>query len=152
MMLYKINTGFEVLANGAIAASIAQILKFIGFYARHKKINFKTFVTAGGMPSSHSAGVIGIATTVGLIKGFNSVEFAITFGYSLVVMYDAAGVRRSAGNIAASLNKMTEDFYAHRPSAAGEKLKELLGHTPFEVFVGAILGAAVSFFIHTVIL
>lgn len=150
--MYQINTGFEVLANGIVAAFIAQVLKFVGFFIIHKKINFKTFITTGGMPSSHSAGVIGIATTVGLIKGFNSVEFAITFGYSLVVMYDAAGVRRSAGKIAASLNRMMEEFYSHRPSAAGEKLKELLGHTPFEVFVGAILGAAVALFIHTVVL
>lgn len=150
--MYQINTGFEVLANGLIAAVIAQILKFLGFLITHKKINFKTFITTGGMPSSHSAGVIGIATTVGLIRGFNSVEFAITLGYSMVVMYDAAGVRRSAGKIAASLNRVMEEFYLHRPSAAGEKLKELLGHTPFEVFVGAILGAAVAFFIHTIIL
>lgn len=150
--MYQLNTGFEVLANGLIAAFIAQVLKFVGFYITHHKINFKTFITTGGMPSSHSAGVIGIATTVGLIRGFNSVEFAITLGYCMVVMYDAAGVRRSAGKIAASLNRVMEEFYAHRPSAAGEKLKELLGHTPFEVFVGAILGAAVALFIHTVVL
>lgn len=150
--MYQINTGFEVLANGLIAAFIAQLLKFFGHYIIHKKFSFKTFITTGGMPSSHSAGVIGIATTVGLIKGFNSVEFAITLGYCMVVMYDAAGVRRSAGKIAASLNRVMEEFYSHRPSVAGEKLKELLGHTPFEVFVGAILGAAVAFFIHTVIL
>ncbi len=150
--MYQINTGIEVLGNGIIAAAIAQILKFIGFIITHQKINFKTFITTGGMPSSHSAGVIGLATTVGLIRGFNSVEFAITLGYSLVVMYDAAGVRRSAGKIAATLNRVMEEFYSHRPSAASEKLKELLGHTPFEVFVGAILGAAVALFIHTIIL
>ena len=150
--MYQINTGFEVLANGFLAAFIAQILKFIGFILTHQKINFKTFATTGGMPSAHSAAVISLATTVGLIDGFNSVIFAVALGYSFVVMYDAAGVRRSAGKIAASLNRVMEEFYAHRPSAAGEKLKELLGHTPFEVFVGAILGCAVAFFMHTVVL
>lgn len=150
--MYQINTGFEVLANALLAATIAQILKFIGFYLTHQKINFKTFTTTGGMPSAHSAAVISLATTVGLIEGFNSVVFAIALGYSCVVMYDAAGVRRSAGKIAASLNRVMEEFYAHRPSAAGDKLKELLGHTPFEVFVGAILGVAVAFFMHTVVL
>lgn len=92
--MYQINTGFEVLANGLLAAIIAQILKFIGFILTHQKINFKTFATTGGMPSAHSAAVISLATTVGLIEGFNSVVFAIALGYSCVVMYDAAGVRR----------------------------------------------------------
>lgn len=151
-MFYGLNTGSEVLLNGIIAAILAQIIKFVVYLIQHRKVNFKIFTTTGGMPSSHSAGVIGIATTVGLIKGFNSVEFAITLGYSLVVMYDAAGVRRAAGKIAASLNRVMEDFYAHRPSAAGEKLKELLGHTPFEVFVGAIWGALVAYVIHMYIL
>ena len=100
--MYEINTGSEVLINGIIAACVAQILKVIFFYIKNRKINFKIFTTTGGMPSSHSAGVIGIATTVGLVDGFNSVTFAIAFGYSMVVMYDAAGVRRSAGKIAAS--------------------------------------------------
>ena len=150
--MYEINTGSEVLINGIIAACVAQILKVIFFYIKNRKINFKIFTTTGGMPSSHSAGVIGIATTVCLVDGFNSVTFAIAFGYSMVVMYDAAGVRRSAGKIAASLNRVMEDFYAHRPSAAGEKLKELLGHTPFEVFVGAILGAAIACFLHFYVL
>ena len=150
--MYEINTGTEVLINGIIAACIAQALKVMFFFIKNKKINFKIFTTTGGMPSSHSAGVIGIATSVGLIDGFNSVTFAIAFGYSLVVMYDAAGVRRSAGKIAASLNRVMEDFYAHRPSAAGEKLKELLGHTPFEVFVGAILGAVIAFLLHFYVL
>lgn len=150
--MYEAGTAIEVLGNGFISAFIAQVLKFIYYVIVHKKINFKIFATTGGMPSSHSAGVIALSMTVGYIEGFNSIPFAIALGYAFVVMYDAAGIRRSAGKIAATMNRVREEFYAHRPSAAGEKLKELLGHTPFEVFMGAILGIVVSYIIHFVIL
>ena len=90
--------------------------------------------------------------TVGYNEGLNSIPFAIALGYAFVVMYDAAGIRRSAGKIAATMNRVMEEFYAHRPTAAGDKLKELLGHTPFEVFMGAILGIVVSYVIHFLIL
>lgn len=150
--MYQIGTAVEVLGNAIIAAVIAQLLKFITYLFVHKKVNFKIFTTTGGMPSSHSAGVISLSMTVGYIEGFNSVMFALALGYAMVVMYDAAGIRRSAGKIAATMNRVMEEFYAHRPSAAGEKLKELLGHTPFEVFVGALLGVVVSYVIHFYIL
>lgn len=150
--MYQTGTAVEVLGNAIIAAIVAQVLKVIYFLIRHKKINFKIFTTTGGMPSSHSAGVIGLSMSVGYNLGMNSVEFALALGYALVVMYDAAGIRRSAGKIAATMNRVMEEFYAHRPSAAGEKLKELLGHTPFEVFVGAIVGVVVSYVIHFCIL
>ena len=102
------NNGYEVIFNGILSAVIAQVLKLIGDLIRYKKFNFKILTTTGGMPSSHSAGVIGMATTVGIIEGYSSITFAITLGYSLVVMYDAAGVRRSAGKIAAVLNRIKE--------------------------------------------
>lgn len=149
-MIY--NTGLEVLFNGILAAAIAQILKLIGYLIKYRKFNFKILTTTGGMPSSHSAGVIGMATTAGIIDGFTSVTFAIAMGYSLVVMYDAAGVRRAAGKIAAVLNRIKEDIYAHKPELIGDKLKELLGHTPFEVFVGAILGAVIAYINHYILL
>ena len=151
-MLYETGTTVEVLGNGCISALIAQILKFLYFLIVHKKVNFKIFTTTGGMPSSHSAGVIALSMTVGYNEGLNSIIFAVALGYAFVVMYDAAGIRRSAGKIAATMNRVMEEFYAHRPSAAGEKLKELLGHTPFEVFMGAILGIVVSYIIHFYIL
>ena len=100
------------------------------------------------MPSSHSATVIALSMTVGYNLGMNSIPFAIALGYAFVVMYDAAGIRRAAGKIAATMNRVVEEFYAHRPSVAGEKLKELLGHTPLEVFVGAIVGIIVSYVMH----
>ena len=150
--MYETGTAIEVLGNAFIAAIIAQILKFIYFLIIHKKVNFKIFTTTGGMPSSHSAGVIALSMTVGYNEGLNSIIFAVALGYAFVVMYDAAGIRRSAGKIAATMNRVMEEFYAHRPSAAGEKLKELLGHTPLEVFMGALLGIFVSYVIHFLIL
>ncbi len=146
-----VNTGIEVLCIGVIAAFFAQMIKFTLYLVTHKEINFKILTTTGGMPSAHSAGVVGLATTVGLIEPdhFLSIEFAIAFGLALVVMYDAAGVRRAAGKMAATLNRIKDEFYAHNTLAAGEKLKELLGHTPIEVFMGAILGIASAYMLHT---
>ena len=150
--MYQIGTAVEVIGNALIAAAIAQILKVLYFLIIHKKINFKIFTTTGGMPSSHSAGVIALSMTVGYNEGMNSIPFAIALGYAFVVMYDAAGIRRSAGKIAATMNRVMEEFYAHRPSAAGEKLKELLGYTPLEVFMGAVVGIVISYIIHFCIL
>ena len=147
-----INTGYEVIIAGFAAAILAQLIKFVTFILVHKKINFKCLTTTGGMPSAHSGAVCGLATMVGILTGFDSVEFAIAFGFALIVMYDAAGVRRSAGKIAATLNKVTEEIYKHNTQAAGEKLKELLGHTPIEVFVGALLGIVVAYIIHIYLL
>lgn len=150
-MLHKaniLNTGYEALATGILAALIAQILKFILHLICEKKVNFKIFTTTGGMPSSHSAGVVGIATSVGLITGFSSVSFAIAMGYALVVMYDAAGLRRAAGKMAVCLNKIMDDFYKHDVQSVHGKLKELLGHTPVEVIAGAILGVLYAYYMH----
>lgn len=150
--MYQVGTAVEVLGNAFFAAFIAQVLKVVYFLIVHRKINFKILTTTGGMPSSHSAGVLALSMTVGYVEGLNSVMFGLAMGYAFVVMYDAAGIRRSAGKIAATMNRVVEEFYAHRPSVAGEKLKELLGHTPLEVFVGAILGIVVSYVIHFYIL
>ena len=142
-----LNTSYEVIATGLEAAFIAQLLKFIGYTLKHKKVNFQVLATTGGMPSSHTAGVIALSTTVGFICGFDQIEFAIALGYSLVVMYDAAGLRRATGKIAACLNKIRDDFYA-QGQMSNERLKELLGHTPFEVFVGALLGILIAYINH----
>ena len=143
-----LNTGYEALAAGLLAATSAQIIKFFIFTFKTKKINFKIFTTTGGMPSSHSAGVMGLSTSVGLIEGWNSIIFAVAIGYALITMYDAAGVRRAAGKTAACLNRMMEDFYKHDVQAIGGKLKELLGHTPLEVIAGAIFGILFACALH----
>lgn len=143
-----LNTGYEALFAGLSGAFIAQVLKFVLHLIIKKKVDFKLFTTTGGMPSSHSAGVVGIATSVGIISGFSSIDFAITAGYALVVMYDAAGLRRASGKMAACLNRIMDDFYKHDVQSVGGKLKELLGHTPVEVFAGAALGVFYSYLVH----
>ena len=142
-----VNTGYEALFVALTVPLIAQTIKFSLHLIFDKKIDFRLFTTTGGMPSAHTAGVISLSTTVGFICGFESVEFAIAIGYSLVVMYDAAGLRRATGRIAASLNKIRDDFY-NQGQVPAERLKELLGHTPFEVFVGALLGIYIAFVNH----
>ncbi len=143
-----LNTGYEVMLSGILAALIAQIIKFCLHLIFQRKIDFKIFTTTGGMPSSHSAGVVGLTTAVGLISGFNSIIFAVSAGYALVVMYDAAGLRRASGKMASCLNKIMDDFYKHDVQSAGGKLKELLGHTPVEVFAGALLGFVYACYMH----
>ena len=108
-----------------------------------KKFNFKRIMGAGGMPSSHSAISMCIATMIGKSEGFDSSIFALALIFSLVVMYDAAGVRRAAGKQAKLLNKIIETPGLSNVQVQ-EKLVEVLGHTPIQVFVGAILGIAVG--------
>jgi acid phosphatase family membrane protein YuiD len=105
----------------------------------------------GGMPSSHSCSTAGMAMTVGLIEGFNSVSFAIAFCLAVIVMYDAAGVRRSVGLQAKVLNSMMEELFSEHPHFSTEKVKEFLGHTPLEVFVGAAMGIAIAWFFNQII-
>ena len=146
------NNGYEVILCGVASAFFAQVIKFILFTIKTRRINFKIFSTTGGMPSSHSAGVMGLSTMVGILQGFDSYLFAVSLGFSIIIMYDAAGLRRAAGKTAACLNKMMDDFYHHDMQAAGGKLKELLGHTPLEVFVGAIFGICFAYLFHWFVL
>ena len=149
---HLVNTGMEALVAGCLAAIAAQILKFIFYTILKRKIDFRVFTTTGGMPSSHSAGVVAMSTVIGIQSGFMSQMFAVAMGFSFVVMYDAAGIRRASGKMAVCLNKIMDDFYKHDINAAGTKLKELLGHTPIEVFCGAILGVLFAFYFHYIVL
>ena len=114
-----------------------QILKFIFDLITEKKINLKRLYGSGGMPSSHSATVMSVTTMAGLIEGFGSLAFAACFAFSIIVMYDAAGVRRAAGKQARVLNQIIANY---KEINIQEKLVELLGHTPIEVLVGAVFG------------
>ena len=143
-----LNTGYEVIFTAFTAIITAQIIKSIVFLIIKRKLDVRLFTTTGGMPSSHSAGVMGLSTAVGLISGFDSIAFAIAIGYACIVMYDAAGVRRAAGKQAACLNRIIMDVYKQDLAEAGGKLKELLGHTPMQVFVGAAYGVIYAFIIH----
>ncbi len=142
------NNGYEALSCGILAAFTGQIIKFILFTVQTRKINFKIFTTTGGMPSTHSAAVIALSTIVGILEGFDSIVFAMSLGFSLIIMYDAAGLRRAAGKTAACLNKVMEEMYNHDLEAVGGKLKELLGHTPLEVWVGAAYGLVFAYCYH----
>ncbi|SHJ65322.1 divergent PAP2 family protein [Tepidibacter formicigenes] len=142
---------FEGLLNNDVfmacftAWFIAQLLKVILTFVFEKKIDVSRFVGSGGMPSSHSSFVMSLATGVGIKRGYNSVEFALGLVFALIVMYDAAGVRRAVGKQAKILNKMIEDIHAHKKDVFNEKrLKELVGHTPVEVISGAILGIIIA--------
>ena len=108
-----INTGYEVLIISLTAPILAQIIKFFLHLIMDKKVDLRLFTTTGGMPSAHSACVVSLSTMVGMLRGFDSVEFAIAMGQALVVMYDAAGLRRAAGKQAACLNRILDDFYKH---------------------------------------
>lgn len=124
----------------ALSAGFAvQIAKFIAYAVRHRQVNFTRLVGTGGMPSAHSASVAALTTSVAFLEGTQSTLFGVTLFISLVIMYDAAGLRRAAGMQARVLNRIVHDHYAHR-GMLHERLSELLGHTPFEVFIGAALG------------
>lgn len=142
------NTGYEVIFVAFSGIVVAQIIKFFFHLIVKRQIDLRLFTTTGGMPSSHAAGVMGLSTAVGLIKGFDSIVFAIALGYAFIVMYDAAGVRRAAGKQAACLNRIIMDIYKQDLQEAGGKLKELLGHTPLQVFIGALFGVFYAFYIH----
>jgi len=116
-----------------------QFYKGISQYFATGAWNLRRFVETGGMPSSHSAAVAALTTAVGLQEGFTTTIFGVTLYFSLIVMYDAAGLRRAAGRQATVLNRLIERHFQH-PEGDTQKLMELLGHTPFEVFIGASLG------------
>lgn len=120
-----------------------QIMKFITDWIVNKKPNFKRLVGAGGMPSSHSAVVATLTTLIGREYGVESGIFAMSCVFSAIVMYDAAGVRRAAGKQATLLNKLVENA-TNSGIVVSEKLVEVLGHTPLQVLVGAIIGVLVG--------
>ncbi len=124
---------------------VAQTIKVAIGVIREKRFNFKWFVGSGGMPSSHASTVSALATTVGLTYGFTSSFFAIVFFLAFIIMFDAQGVRRQSGQQAEALNKIIEDIYLNR-GIQQNRLMELLGHTPIQVFAGAALGILVAFF------
>lgn len=122
---------------------IAQTIKVTIGVIRQKRFDFRWFVGTGGMPSSHAAGAACLATAIGLEYGFNSVHFALAAAFAIVVMFDAQGVRRATGRQARILNKITEDIYWQGRIDEG-RLRELIGHTPFEVIVGFLLGVIIA--------
>lgn len=122
-----------------IVLIIAQALKIITHYAVTGKLNFGMFISGGGMPSSHSAFVSSLAIAVGFKEGFDSSLFAICIVFGTIVMFDAAGVRQAASRQARIINQMVAELFEGHPISQ-ETLKELLGHTPLQVAMGALFG------------
>ncbi|MGH7911956.1 MAG: divergent PAP2 family protein [Candidatus Dormibacteraceae bacterium] len=126
-----------------LAWFIAQINKLAYSSIRQRHLALRALADPGGMPSSHSALVMGLTAVIGRLQGVTSPLFAISLAFSFVVLYDAQGVRRAAGRQAEVLNRLIEDVFAAR-GVREERLRELLGHTPFQVIVGAALGVAIG--------
>jgi uncharacterized protein len=119
--------------------TIAQLVKVPVNYFIHRKIDLRLWVSAGGMPSSHSALVCALATGAALQDGLGSTTFAICVALAMIVMYDAAGVRQAASQQARILNQIIDEMFQGHP-ISDERLKELLGHTRFQVVIGAAMG------------
>ena len=122
---------------------LVQAYKGVGEFLRTKRWNLRRFVETGGMPSAHAASVAALSSEVAIREGVRSLLFGVTLFFSLIVMYDAAGLRRAAGRQAVVLNRLIDEHWQH-PEAGAQRLMELLGHTPLEVLVGALLGLAAS--------
>lgn len=143
-MIYLIEWGKNgIFWTSAAAWAIAQCIKVgLGVW-RDKRFNFKWLAGTGGMPSSHAAWVSSLSTSIGITYGFDSALFAITGVFTVIVLFDAQGMRRSSGRQAVILNKMLDDIY-WKKHFDGEQLKEFFGHTPIEVFAGVFLGIVIS--------
>jgi len=134
----------HILLVAVIASIVAQITKLAIELGKNRKINIRVLVETGGMPSAHSALVTALATGVGHKMGWNSPDFAIAAIFAIIVMYDAAGVRQAAGKQARILNQIIDELFREHPTFNEDRLKELLGHTPFQVIVGSILGVTIG--------
>lgn len=137
----------QVLVSAVIGWIVAQVLKAVIEIWYIKEFSIERIWGSGGMPSSHSSTVCALATSAAIKFGLSSFEFAVSFILASVVMYDAVGVRRETGKQAKLLNMiMEQDFWKYNDiEEFQEKLKELVGHTPIQVLMGAILGILVAF-------
>ncbi len=145
----QVNIFLDFLGNRVIIAAfaawaIAQALKVILTLIVSKKFDASRIAGSGGMPSSHSAMVCAMVTAIGFNEGFSSSVFALAACFAAVVMYDAAGVRRSTGKNAAVLNHLLDGLAGNGFVFDEERLKELVGHTPVQVAAGALLGVLVG--------
>ncbi len=133
-----------VFSWGLLACGIAQLSKLIVELIQYRRWRPAVLLETGGMPSSHSAFVTGTASGVGLQMGFNHPSFAIASTLAFVVMYDASGIRRAAGATAARVNQLPDEIWESLNSPEKFELKETLGHSRLEVFVGSLIGPAVA--------
>lgn len=139
----------ELLQNKVLGAAltawvVAQTIKVMIAVCRRHRFDVRWFLGTGGMPSAHSAGVSALAIAVGKQGGFHQPGFAVALIFALVTMFDAQGVRHAVGRQAIAMNKLIDELYV-KGQVSQERLMELLGHTPVEVLVGALLGAGIAF-------
>jgi len=134
----------KILTTTLSAWAIAQVIKVGIGVIRQRRFDFRWLVGTGGMPSSHAAGASCLATAIGLEYGFNSVLFALSAVFAIVVMFDAQGVRRATGRQARILNKIMDDIY-WQGKINEDQLRELIGHTQIEVIVGFLIGIIIAF-------
>lgn len=134
----------KILLIAVSAWAAAQVLKLLIAWAVYRKLDLTYLTTGGGMPSSHSALVCATVVSCGMSAGFDSPVFAVAAVMAFIVMYDAANVRRETGEQAKVLNYILRNWGEVRPEEFEDELKELIGHTPFQVAMGAVLGVAVG--------
>lgn len=137
--------GWQVVAAFFLCSFMAQTTKIVMKLMRTGHFDWRMLSKTGGMPSSHSCSTMGMAATVGFIEGFNTAIFGVALCLAFVVMYDAAGVRRSVGLQAKVLNQMMEELWSENHQISSQRIKEFLGHTPLEVLVGAAMGWAIAY-------
>lgn len=133
----------QILLTAIVSWALAQLIKIGIELIRTHRINWQLVFATGGMPSSHSSLVVALATATGLRQGFEYPLFAIATVLAFVVLYDAQGIRRQAGNQARIINRMLQNV-ENAGIKVDKNLKELLGHTPIQVVGGTILGIIVA--------
>ena len=136
-----------ILVCAVIGWFLAQFIKCTRYVIKNRSFNFMVIMSSGGMPSSHSAMVCAMVTAVGKTEGTGSALFAVACAFAFIVMYDAAGVRRAAGEQAKVLNRIAEELSDGDTRYLDKDLKEFIGHTPLQVLVGAILGVLIPFIV-----
>lgn len=135
----------QIFVSAALGWLVAQVIKTLIHLILTKQFVVERMVGSGGMPSCHSATVCGLATAAGIKYGGGSFEFAICVMLAIIVMYDAMGVRRETGKQGQVLNEMMEIFTNMGKEISPEaRLKELVGHTPLQVLMGAVLGIIIA--------
>lgn len=139
----------EIFSNRILWAAvaswfIAQFSKVLVYWAIEKHFDIRRFFGAGGMPSSHTSAVVALAVMVGGVEGYHTTSFAIVFVFMCIVMYDAAGVRRETGTQAKVINRILKSVIIEGKPVTDKELKELVGHTPLEVFAGFIIGLIIG--------
>ena len=139
----------DVLITAVTGWFVAQILKVLIVLFQKKRLDWSRLIGSGGMPSSHTSFVISLTTAVGYKEGLSSTLFAVCCVLSFIVMYDASGVRRATGTQAKVINKLVDSYEETEDvEISDEKLKELIGHSPLEVFAGAVLGILIAVFMY----